>query len=75
MIILVRFEFVGVEIVKFVLIFLGGVFLVMDVSYYVDFNDSIIIIDLFEEFLVIIIEVLMVELIIGLDCVVLYQFL
>lgn len=72
MIILVRFEFVGVEIVKFVLIFLGGVFLVMDVSYYVDFNDSIIIIDLFEEFLVIIIEVLMVELIIGLDCVVLY---
>lgn len=72
MIILVRFEFVGVEIVKFVLIFLGGVFLVMDVSYYVDFNDSIIIIDLFEEFLVIIIEVLMVELIKGLDCVVLY---
>lgn len=72
MIILVRFEFVGVEIVKFVLIFLGGVFLVMDVSYYVDFNDSIIIIDFFEEFLVIIIEVLMVELIIGLDCVVLY---
>lgn len=72
MIILVRFEFVGVEIVKFVLNFLGGVFLVMDVSYYVDFNDSIIIIDLFEEFLVIIIEVLMVELIIGLDCVVLY---
>lgn len=72
MIILVRFEFVGVKIVKFVLIFLGGVFLVMDVSYYVDFNDSIIIIDLFEEFLVIIIEVLMVELIIGLDCVVLY---
>lgn len=72
MIILVRFEFVGVEIVKFVLIFLGGVFLVMDVSYYVDFNDSIIIIDLFEEFLVRIIEVLMVELIIGLDCVVLY---
>lgn len=72
MIILVRFEFVGVEIVKFVLIFLGGVFLVMDVSYNVDFNDSIIIIDLFEEFLVIIIEVLMVELIIGLDCVVLY---
>lgn len=72
MIILVRFEFVGVEIVKFVLIFLGGVFLVMDVSYYVDFNDSIIKIDLFEEFLVIIIEVLMVELIIGLDCVVLY---
>lgn len=72
MIILVRFEFVEVEIVKFVLIFLGGVFLVMDVSYYVDFNDSIIIIDLFEEFLVIIIEVLMVELIIGLDCVVLY---
>lgn len=72
MIILVRFEFVGVEIVKFVLIFLGGVFLVMDVRYYVDFNDSIIIIDLFEEFLVIIIEVLMVELIIGLDCVVLY---
>lgn len=72
MIILVRFEFVEVEIVKFVLIFLGGVFLVMDVSYYVDFNDSIIIIDFFEEFLVIIIEVLMVELIIGLDCVVLY---
>lgn len=72
MIILVRFEFVGVEIVKFVLIFLGDVFLVMDVSYYVDFNDSIIIIDLFEIFLVIIIEVLMVELIIGLDCVVLY---
>lgn len=72
MIILVRFEFVGVEIVKFVLIFLGGVFLVMNVSYYVDFNDSIIIIDFFEEFLVIIIEVLMVELIIGLDCVVLY---
>lgn len=72
MIILVRFEFVGVEIVKFVLIFLGGVFLVMDVSYDVDFNDSIIIIDFFEEFLVIIIEVLMVELIIGLDCVVLY---
>lgn len=72
MIILVRFEFVGVEIVKFVLIFLGGVFLVMDVSYYVDFNDSIIIIDLFEELLVIIIEVFMVELIIGLDCVVLY---
>lgn len=72
MIILVRFEFVGVEIVKFVLIFLGCVFLVMDVSYYVDFNDSIIIIDFFEEFLVIIIEVLMVELIIGLDCVVLY---
>lgn len=72
MIILVRFEFVGVEIVKFILIFLGGVFLVMDVSYYVDFNDSIIIIDFFEEFLVIIIEVLMVELIIGLDCVVLY---
>lgn len=72
MIILVRFEFVGVEIVKFVLIFLGGVFLVMDVSYYVDFNDSIIVIDFFEEFLVIIIEVLMVELIIGFDCVVLY---
>nr|XP_034310453.1 uncharacterized protein LOC105340501 isoform X2 [Crassostrea gigas] len=71
----VRLEPVGVETVKFVLTFLGGVPLATDASYYVDFNDSTTTTDLFEEPPVITTEAPTVEPTTGLDCVALYQLL